>query len=148
MRSTSNRILHAVTFEAGGLALITPLAALIMGKPLSEVGSVMLAATLIATLWTGIYNLIFDHAMLRLRGTPEKTPTLRILHAVLFEGGLLAVLVPLMARGLGIGLVEALLLDVGFALFYMVYALAFNWGWERAFPWRLPQTGGESVANR
>ena len=97
MRSTANRILQALTFEAGGLLLITPLAAALLGKSLAEVGPVMLAATVIATLWTGIFNLGFDHALLRLRGTPEKTAGLRLLHAGLFELGLMAALVPIMA---------------------------------------------------
>lgn len=147
MRSTANRILHALVFEAAGLALTTPLGAFVLGKPLHEVGVVTVFATVVATVWTYFYNLIFDHTLLRLRGTPEKTGALRILHAGLFEAGLLLAVVPFFAWYLGIGLIEALILDIGFAGFYLVYALVFNWIWERAFPYRLPQTGAGTVAN-
>ena len=136
MRSATNRIFHALTFEALGLILVTPLAALVMGKPLHEIGVVTLVSTVTATIWTFGYNLAFDHALLRLRGTPEKTPALRLLHAGLFELGLLATLLPFAAWWLGIGLWQAFLLDLVFVGFYLVYAFVFNWVWDRQFPFR------------
>lgn len=140
MRSTMNRVWHAIAFEAGGLAIVTPIGALALDKSLHEIGILTLIGTLLATGWNYFYNLIFDHAMSRLRGSPEKTPALRVLHAALFETGLLVILVPLAAWWLQIGLWAALILDIGFAAIYLVYALGFNWVWERIFPYGPPQT--------
>lgn len=140
MRSVTNRVFHALSFELGGLAIITPVGALVLDKPLHEMGVVTLLATMLATVWNYFYNLAFDNAMLRLRGTPQKTPRIRLIHALLFEGGLLALIVPFAAWWLQIGLMQALILDLAFAGFYLVYAMVFNWGWERAFPYHLPQT--------
>ena len=139
MRSVTNRIFHTISFELLGLAIITPVGALVMGKPLHEMGIVTLTATMIATFWNYFYNLGFDNAMMRLRGSPIKTPLLRLIHATVFELGLLLLIVPLAAWWLGISLVQALILDLGFAGFYLVYAMLFNWAWERAFPYQLPQ---------
>lgn len=141
MRSVTNRIFHTISFELLGLGIITPVGALVLGKPLHEIGVVTLAATLIATFWNYFYNLGFDKAMLRLRGSPVKTPFLRLVHAAVFELGLLLLIVPLAAWWLGIGLVQALVLDLGFAGFYLVYAMLFNWAWERVFPYQMPQLG-------
>jgi uncharacterized membrane protein len=62
---------------------------------------------------------------------------------VLFEIGLLLMLMPLIAVYLGITLWEALAMDVAFALFYMGYALAFNWAYDRVFP--LPEWQAEKA---
>lgn len=55
--------------------------------------------------------------MQRLRGGTRKTTLIRVLHAVMFEVGLLFVLLPLFAWYLGISLWQAFLMDVSFALF-------------------------------
>jgi uncharacterized membrane protein len=59
---------------------------------------------------------------------------MRIAHAVLFEVGLLIVLMPFIAWYLGISLLHALVMDISFALFYMGYAFVFNFAYDKAFP--------------
>ncbi|MBM1172244.1 PACE efflux transporter [Microvirga arabica] len=142
MRSTGDRIRHAISFELGGLALISPLGAWAFGMPVADVGVVGVACAIIATVWTYIYNLAFDAALQRLRGGTHKSLPLRILHAVVFELALLALLMPVIAWYLEVGLVHALVMDVAFAGAYMVYALVFNWAYDRAFP--LPEWQGET----
>lgn len=134
MRSTPDRIRHAVSFELIGLALITPLGAWAFGMPMTEIGVVGVGSATIATMWNYIYNLGFDHALQRLTGRTLKTLPVRVLHAVLFEAGLVAVLMPLIAWYLQITLLQAFLMDVSFSLFYLVYAFVFNWAYDRLFP--------------
>ncbi len=134
MRTTRDRIRHALSFEIIGLALVTPLGAWAFGMPMHDIGVVGFGGATIATIWNYIYNLGFDRAMQRLRGTTAKTAPIRVLHAVLFEGGLLLVLMPPIAWYLGISLWQAFLLDISFAVFYLVYAFVFNWAYDRAFP--------------
>lgn len=142
MRSTSDRIRHAISFEIIGLALVTPLGALAFGMPLADVGVVGVAGATIATGWNYLYNLGFDHAMQRLTGGTRKSLAVRVLHAVLFEGGLLLALLPLIAWYLDVSLLEAFLMDVSFALFYLVYTFVFNWAYDRIFP--LPDWQGKA----
>lgn len=134
MRSTPDRIRHAISFEVIGLVLITPLGAWAFGLPMVEIGVVGIASATIATAWNYVYNLCFDHALQRLTGGTRKTMPIRVLHALLFEAGLVAVLMPLIAWYLDIGLLQALLMDVSFSLFYVVYAFVFNWAYDRIFP--------------
>ena len=91
-------------------------------------------ASLIATVWNYVYNLMFDRAMLRLRGSVIKTHPLRALHALLFEGGLLVLLLPFVAWMLGVSLWQAFLFDLAIAVFYIVYGYAYNWVYDRVFP--------------
>ena len=133
MRPTGDRIRHAVSFELGGLALISPLGAWAFGLPLADVTVVRIGCAMIATVWTYAYNLAFDAVLQRLTGGTEKSIPMRVLQAVLFEAGLLAMLTPLMAWYLGISLLQAFLMDVAFALVYVLYAFVFNWTYDRVF---------------
>jgi len=134
MRTTPDRIRHALSFEIIGLLIVTPLGAWAFATPMHEIGVVAVVSATIATGWNYVFNLIFDHAMLRVRGDVRKTPAIRVLHALSFEAGLLLVLLPFIAWYLGVTLVQAFLMDVTFAAFYLVYAFAFNWLYDLVFP--------------
>ncbi|MCW5722461.1 MAG: PACE efflux transporter [Devosia sp.] len=134
MRTTSDRIRHAISFEAIGILLATPLAAFAFHLPGDDSAIVVVASATVAMVWNYIYNLGFDHVLTAWRGSTEKTTPLRILHAIAFELGLLAIMLPAIAWYLGIGLWEALVMDMALALFYMVYAFVFNWAYDRVFP--------------
>ncbi|MBB3065250.1 MULTISPECIES: PACE efflux transporter [Limibacillus] len=134
MRSVRDRIRHAVCFEVIGLIIVTPVAAWGFDQPMHAIGLVALVSSLLATAWNYLYNLLFDHAMLRLTGSPRKSVAIRVFHAVLFEFGMLLVLLPFIAWYLGITLLQAFLMDVSFALFYLVYAFVFNWAYDVIFP--------------
>jgi len=134
MRTFKDRVRHALSFEIIGLILITPLVSWVFRSPMNDIGVVAFVGATIATLWNYTYNLAFDHAMLRWRGDTQKTLPLRILHAILFELGILIALMPFIALYLGISLFQAFLMDVSFALFYLFYAFVFNWAYDIVFP--------------
>ncbi len=134
MRSTPDRIRHALSFEVIGLILVTPLGALVFHLPIAEIGVVTLVSASLATLWNYAYNVIFDHALLRLVGRLAKTVVIRVVHAVLFEAGLLLILMPFIAWYLGVSLLTAFWMDAAFSVFYLVYAFVFNWAYDLIFP--------------
>lgn len=134
MRGTWDRIRHVILFELIGLVFLIGGGILVGGYEAGALGVIGVVSSLIATAWNYVYNLIFDRAMLRLRGTTIKTHPVRALHAVLFEGGLLVILLPFVAWMLGASLWQAFLFDVTVAVFYVVYGYAFNWAYDRVFP--------------
>lgn len=134
MRTAKDRIRHAISFEILGLLLVTPAGAWLFHIPMQHFGIAALVCATLATLWNYGYNLLFDRTMQRLAGTTQKTVLLRVVHAVLFELGLLLALMPFLAWFLGITLLEALVMDLGFAGFYLVYAFCFNWAYDIVFP--------------
>lgn len=145
MRTTLDRIRHALAFEIIALSIVIPAGAVVFDKPIADIGIVSLVSASIATVWNYLYNLLFDHAMVRFRGNVHKTLRIRIVHALLFEGGLLLVLLPFIAWYLSISVIEAFVMDVSFAAFFLVYAFVYNWIYDRVFP--IPdaaaQTAGE-----
>lgn len=141
MRKTADRIRHAISFEIIGILLATPLGAFVFHLHAGDSAVIVIGSATVAMGWNYVFNLGFDHAMTRFAGTTLKSLPIRIAHAVLFELGLLALLMPLIALYLGISLWQAFLMDIAFALFYMGYALVFNWAYDRLFP--LPEWQAE-----
>ncbi|WP_417521895.1 PACE efflux transporter [Marinobacter sp.] len=134
MRTTGDRIRQAVSFEVIGLLISVPLAAFAFGYSLEKTGVLGLIGATLATVWNYIFNLGFDHALKRFTGSTRKSIKLRFLHALSFELGLLMAFLPIIAWWMEIGLLEALLVDVSFAVFYLVYAFVFTWCYDTIFP--------------
>ncbi|GGE67730.1 membrane protein [Streptosporangium jomthongense] len=134
MRTTGDRIRQAVSFEVIGLLISVPLAAFAFGYSLEKTGVLGLIGASLATVWNYIFNLGFDHTLKRLTGSTRKSIKLRFLHAVSFELGLLMAFLPIIAWWMETGLLEALLVDISFALFYLVYAFVFTWCYDTIFP--------------
>lgn len=134
MRSFPDRIRHTVSFELIGLALVIPGGAMLFNLPTMDMGVIGVGSATVATLWNFVFNLGFDHAMLRFTGHTRKSLGLRILHAFLFEGGLLVLLLPPMAWYLGMGLWETFVMDLAIVVFYLVYTFLFNLAYDRIFP--------------
>jgi uncharacterized membrane protein len=134
MRPFRDRVRHALLFEAVALAIFIPGSAALFGQPVHDMGMIGIVSATIATLWNFVFNLGFDRAMLRIRGSVEKTMVIRVTHTVLFEAGLVAMLIPMIAWYLGIGLGAALLMDIAIVAFYLVYGFLFNIAYDRLFP--------------
>lgn len=134
MRTTADRIRHAISFEIIGIIIAIPFAAFAFHLPGGDSAVVVVASATVAMLWNYIYNLGFDHLMQRFTGGTAKTTRIRLVHAVLFELGLLTIMLPLVAWYLQISLWQALIMDIALALFYMAYAFLFNWAYDRLFP--------------
>ncbi|WP_144822630.1 PACE efflux transporter [Marinobacter piscensis] len=134
MRTTADRIRQAVSFEVVGLLISAPLAAFVFGYSLEKTGVLGLIGATLATTWNYLFNLGFDHTLKRLTGSTHKSVKLRLLHAVCFEAGLLIVFLPIIAWWMEIKLIDALLLDISFSLFYLVYAFVFTWCYDTLFP--------------
>lgn len=137
MRRTSDRIRHAVLFELLALVLVTPSGGLVFGVEVAHFGVVAVVSTTLAMLWNYGYNLVFDHALVRLGRSLRKTLAVRVVHALLFEAGLLVLLVPFIAWYLAVPLWQAFVMDLSLSAFYLAYAFVFNWAYDMVFP--LPQ---------
>ena len=127
-KSIKERLLHALIFEVLAIALCAPLGAWLLGYPLAHIGLLTLMISLIAMSWNMLFNVAFDRAQ-RQMGF-DRTLTVRAVHSVIFEIGLLLAVVPLAAWWLGIGLWQAFLLDIGIALFFLPCTFFFNWTYD------------------
>jgi uncharacterized membrane protein len=127
-KSLAERVGHALAFELIALVICAPLFSWLMGTTVTAMGALTLAISLIAMAWNVVYNAAFDRLQRRFGFT--RTLTVRVLHAVVFEFGLVLVTVPLAAVWLDISLWQALVLDAGLLLFFLPYTLVFNWVYD------------------
>lgn len=136
VRSFVDRVRQIVLFEVGGLILITPVFVWGSGVPLGESLGLLMVLALLAALWNGSYNSICDRIEGRLTGrTADRRPVrLRVLHALGFEGGFIAISLPVITWWTGMDWLTALLADLALALAYVCYAFVFNMGYDRVFP--------------
>jgi uncharacterized membrane protein len=128
-KTLKERFFQALGFELLAILICAPLAAWIMGVSLVHMGVLTLLVSLIAMLWNMVFNALFDRAQRRLGF--ERGLAVRLAHAALFELGLVAAVVPLAAWWLGVGLWEALMLDIGILLFFLPYTLGYNWAYDK-----------------
>ncbi|OOF10671.1 MULTISPECIES: PACE efflux transporter [Salinivibrio] len=134
MRTKADRWRHAIGFELIGLILVVFGLNLILGADIGHLGVMGVLFSVIATGWNYVYNILFDRAMLAMRGSVLKTLPIRILHAVLFEAGLLVVTIPFIMWWLSMTLWQAVVMDLGMVVFYLFYAFVYNWVYDQIFP--------------
>lgn len=143
-KSLPERLLQALAYEAIAIVVCTPLFAALFGTGWQAMGVVTVANCVIALLWNMLFNAAWDRALAR-RSSPPGTGS-RVLHALLFEGGLGLLCVPFAAWWLRIGWWDALLLDLGLLLFFLPYTYGFHWAWDRLRSRQAASTCGSRCA--
>ncbi|WP_240554462.1 PACE efflux transporter [Acetobacter cibinongensis] len=134
MRSTPDRVRHALLFECLALALVIPTGSHLFGLKTETMGAIGVGSAVTAVVWNYLYNLGFDHLLQYFTGKTVKTFLVRIVHTLLFEAGLQVVLLPAIALYLKISLIESFYMSFSIALFYLVYAFFFNLAYDILFP--------------
>lgn len=86
----------------------------------------------IALTWNYLFNTLFERWEAR-QSVRGRSLTRRLMHGVGFEGGLVVMLVPLMAFWLNTSLLNAFVAELGFLAFFFVYAIAYTWAFDRVF---------------
>lgn len=132
MQGPLRKIIQAISYEAIAMLFITPAMALVYQQQLTHSAALSLMISTVALGWNMLFNLLFE-AWERRQARRERTFWRRTLHATGFEGGLVVLLVPLMAWWLQISLIQALLADIALFVFFFFYAFAFQWGFDRVF---------------
>ncbi|CRN00819.1 MULTISPECIES: multidrug/biocide efflux PACE transporter [Pseudomonas] len=127
-KSITERVFQALGFEGLALLICTPLLVWVTGRPALEMGTVTLGVSLLALSWNVMFNSLFDRLKVRLHlSNGGRT---RVLHALLFEGGLILLAVPLIAALMKTSLLEAFILDIGVLLFFLPYTYVYHWAYD------------------
>ena len=135
MRTRADRIRHTLLYELFGLILCTPLASWALGRDLLRVGLLSVSMSGAAMICNYLFNLAFDHLLLRMgRPVHVRPPWLRAIHALSFEASLTVLTVPLIMWWLDLSLWAALGTDLGYTLFFLAYTYLYNWAYDAVFP--------------
>lgn len=126
--SHKERVLHMVLFELIALMLMTTLATWVTGHGATEMAGLAVTLSLIAMVWNYAYNYGYDHLFGSDRS--KRTFTTRILHGLGFEFGMMILTIPVLMWVLQLGFWSVLVMDFGVALFFVLYAIGFNWAYD------------------
>ena len=132
MQGVKRRVVYVGLYE-----FIAILLSAILLELMSDSGAIAslglaVAASAVAIVWNLVFNSLFERweASRKLHG---RSLGIRVFHALGFEGGLLLFLVPLVASWYNVSLWQALLMDLGLLVFFLVYTFVFTWVFDRVF---------------
>ena len=125
--SILERTIQSVIFELGAILIGMLVIEFIPheGQPLL----LMILISLTAVIWNFIFNWIFDKLVPGDR--LARGPAIRTIHAVLFEGLLLAATGPMIMYLMSITLWMAFITDISMTLIILVYTYVYNWVYDR-----------------
>lgn len=122
------RVLHMLLFEVFALLIFVYLAVLITNKAALNMTGLGVTLSLMAMLWNFLYNLGFDY----LYGYDRLSRKLkmRITHGLGFELGMVVFSFPVIMWVMEFSFIEVLIMDLGAVLFFLLYAIVFNWVYD------------------
>ncbi|MDP9899555.1 PACE efflux transporter [Variovorax ginsengisoli] len=145
MQGIKRRVVYITLYEGIAIVVASIGLALMSGQGMGHSSVLAVIASVIAIVWNLVFNTLFERwearQAVRGRGLGR-----RVAHAIGFEGGLVAFLVPTIAWWLHISLWQALVMDLGLVVFFLVYTFVFNWAFDAVFGLPASATGAAQPA--
>lgn len=132
MSPRTRRVLQAILYEVFAIAFVGPVLSMVFDKPPASTLGLACVLSGIALGWNYVFNAGFEHWESR-QSVRGRSFARRVVHGLGFEGGLVVILVPVMALWLEITPLDAFLANLGLLAFFFVYAIAFTWTFDRVF---------------
>lgn len=132
MTPKTRRVLQAVLYEVFAIAFVGPILSVVFDKSPTTTMGLAFALSSIALAWNYVFNALFERWESR-QTERGRSLTRRLAHGVGFEGGLVVILIPVMAWGLDISALDAFVANLGLLTFFFVYAIVFTWAFDRVF---------------
>jgi uncharacterized membrane protein len=132
MQGLRRKIVYVTLFEVFAIAISTAGLAYFSSSGIGRASVAAVVSSAIAVIWNLAYNTVFERweARQSVRGRSWRR---RVAHAAGFEAGLILALVPFFAWWLDVSLWQALVLDLGLIVFFLVYTFVFSWVFDRIF---------------
>jgi uncharacterized membrane protein len=132
MTPSTRRTVQAILYEVVAIAFIGPILSIAFDTPASSTIGLAFVLSSIALGWNYVFNTLFERWESR-QSVQGRSLARRLAHGLGFEGGLVVILLPVMALWLEISLTRALMANLGLLAFFFVYAIAFTWAFDRVF---------------
>ena len=137
MSPNVRRVVQAVLYEFIAVVFVGPVMGLVFDQPVSSTLALAVLMSAVALGWNYVFNALFERWEAR-QEVKGRSIWRRMAHGIGFEGGLVVMLVPVMAYWLQTTVLKAFVADLGILVFFFVYAVVFTWAFDRVFG--LPQS--------
>lgn len=136
LRTSRERFVQTLAYEAGGLLLATPAYAFIFGSGKTDAFVLLVALSAAVLVWAPVHNSVYDRIDWTLTGrlASDRRTRGRLVHAVSLEASVLLLTCPLVIWLGSYTLTEALVVNAGLTLFYVGYAYLFHLVFDRLRP--------------
>lgn len=132
MTPARRKIVYAVSFETLGTLLATAYLWLVSEASAASSFALSVLTASVALGWSYAFNTLFE-AWEKRQAVKGRSTARRTAHAILFEVGLVTLLLPLMAWWLQVSLWQALVYEAGLIALFLVYTYLFTWCFDRIF---------------
>ena len=138
IRSRRERIIQTLWFEGLGLLIVSPLFAYFSGTSTGASVALLIVLSITVMCWSAVYNTIFDLIEFRYTGrlASDRPHGLRMMHTIGHEATAAMATWPLIVALTSLGWWEALAVDLGLTLTYMLYGYVFHLAFDRLRPVR------------
>lgn len=130
MRPALRKIIYAVAFETGGILMATLALRLMSDAGNAKSFSLAVFSAAVALSWSFLLNTMFEAWETR-QTTKGRSALRRTVHAMLFEGGLVLILLPATAWWLSTTLWLAFTYEAVLIGVFLIYAWAFTWAFDK-----------------
>lgn len=132
MQGLKRKVTYVISFELFGVVFATAGLAAFTGNGLAHASVSAVVASVAAILWNYCYTTLFEAWESR-QSTKGRSFKRRVVQAVGFECGLTALVLPFYTWWLNVSVLEAFTASAALIIFFMIYAFAFNWIFDRFF---------------
>lgn len=132
MSPAIRRIVYVLSYELVAI-LLTTVGFSVLGFGAGKSGVMAIAASTIAMVWNYVWTSLFE-AWEKRQESHTRTLARRIAHTIGFECGLVILLLPVVAWLLRVSLLEALVLETGLLVFFLVHTFLFAWMFDKVAP--------------
>ena len=126
------RIVYVTVFEILAILLSTFILMVLSDSGAAQSLPIAIAISGTAVVWNFFYNYVFEfveqHQQIK-----KRTLTVRFIHALGFEGGLVLICLPLYMLWYGVGLITAFKMEVALLAFFLVYTFVFTFVFDKVF---------------
>ena len=126
------RIVYVTVFEIIAIISSTLILMALSGGDAVQSLPVAVMVSVAAVVWNFVFNSLFEGWEQR-RGNPERTVVIRVIHALIFEGGIFLICLPLYMVWYGVGLYEAFVMESALLLFFLIYTFLFTLFFDKIF---------------
>ncbi|PXW43890.1 putative membrane protein [Klebsiella oxytoca] len=132
MQGIKRRVTYVLFYELITLIIISTAFYFFSEKDASHSGALGVVTVILAIIWNTFYNTLFEwwESSLTIRG---RSILRRLIHAIGFELGFVAITLSLFAWWLDLNLLDAFMLDIGLTLFFMFFTFFYNWIFDQIF---------------
>jgi len=132
LQGAMRRVVYIALYETIAIIIVSIGLHAMTDDGLIHSGVLAVITSAVAVVWNLAFNHAFEwwEARQAVRG---RSVARRVAHAIGFEGGLVVLLVPIMAWWLRVSLMQAFLMDVALVVFFLVYTFAFTWAFDHVF---------------